>query len=72
VTLCIGMAERLLSKDAVFDFVFHCAGINFLNDQVAALREVIHVVKTGTKFVFGDESEALAKKNDKLPVAGHL
>jgi len=41
--------------------VFHFGGINFFNDKAAAIREMIRVAKPGTKFVIGDENEALAK-----------
>jgi ubiquinone/menaquinone biosynthesis C-methylase UbiE len=68
VTLCMGMAERLPFKSEVFDVVFHSGGINFFNDKAAAIREMIRVARPGTKFVIGDENEALAKKYEKLPV----
>ena len=55
-----------------FDFIFHFADINLLNDKAAALREVIHVVKPINKFVFGNESNELAMKDEMLPLVGHL
>ena len=70
VTLFMGTAERLPFQDEVFDVVFHFGGINFFNDKVSAIREMIRVAKSGTKFVIGDENEALAQKYEKLPVAG--
>ena len=33
---------------------------------------MIRVAKPGTKFVVGDENEALAKKYEKLPVTGEF
>lgn len=70
VTLFMGAAERLPFRDEVFDVVFHFGGINFFNDRAAAIREMIRVAKPGTKFVIGDENEGLARRYEKLPVAG--
>ena len=56
-------------QDEVFDVVFHFGGINFFNDKAAAIREMIRVAKPGTKFVIGDENEALAQKYEKLHMA---
>ena len=70
VSLFVGAAERLPFKDEAFDVVFHFGGINFFNDKAAAIREMVRVAKPGTKFVIGDENEALAKKYEKLPVTG--
>jgi ubiquinone/menaquinone biosynthesis C-methylase UbiE len=70
VTLFMGTAERLPFQDEVFDVVFHFGGINFFNDKAAAIHEMIRVAKSGTKFVIGDENEALAQKYEKLPVTG--
>ncbi len=70
VTLLLGAAERLPFQNEVFDVVFHFGGINFFNDRAAAIREMIRVAKPGTKFVIGDENEALAQKYEKLPVTG--
>lgn len=68
VGLCMGMAERLPFKDAVFDVVFHFGGINFFNDKAAAIREMIRVARPGSKFLIGDENESLARRYEKLPV----
>jgi ubiquinone/menaquinone biosynthesis C-methylase UbiE len=70
LNLFMGAAERLPFKDEAFDVVFHFGGINFFNDKEAAIREMIRVAKPGTKFVIGDENEALAKRYEKLPVTG--
>ncbi len=70
MTLFLGTAERLPFQDEVFDVVFHFGGINFFNDKAAAIREMIRVAKPGTKFIIGDENEALAQKYEKFPVAG--
>ena len=70
VTLFAGTAERLPFQEEVFDVVFHFGGINYFNDKAAAIREMIRVARPGTKFVIGDENEALAKKYEKLPVTG--
>jgi len=68
LTLMMGNAERLPFKDEVFDVVFHFGGINFFDNKAAAICEMIRVAKPGTKFVIGDENEALAAKYGKLPV----
>lgn len=68
--LFMGTAEQLPFRDEAFDVVFHFGGINFFNDKAAAIREMIRVAKPGTKFVIGDENEALARKYEGLPVAG--
>ncbi len=72
VRLVLGAAEQLPFKDEAFDVVFHFGGINFFNDKAAAIREMIRVAKPGTKFVIGDENEALAKKYAKIPVTGEF
>jgi ubiquinone/menaquinone biosynthesis C-methylase UbiE len=72
VALFMATAERLPFRDEVFDTVFHFGGINFFNDKAAAIQEMIRVAKPGTKFVVGDENEALAKKYEELPVAGQF
>jgi ubiquinone/menaquinone biosynthesis C-methylase UbiE len=71
-TLFLGTAEHLPFKDEAFDVVFHFGGINFFNDKAAAIREMVRVARPGTKFVIGDENEALAKKYEKLPVTGEF
>jgi ubiquinone/menaquinone biosynthesis C-methylase UbiE len=60
--LFMGAGARLPFKDESFDVVFHFGGINFFNDKAAAIREMARVAKFGTKFVIGDENEALAKR----------
>ncbi|MFZ5911244.1 MAG: methyltransferase domain-containing protein [Chloroflexota bacterium] len=70
VGLFMGTAERLPFQDEAFDVVFHFGGINFFNDKAAAICEMIRVAKPGTKFVIGDENEALAQKYENLPVTG--
>jgi ubiquinone/menaquinone biosynthesis C-methylase UbiE len=72
MTLFMGTAERLPFQDEVFDVVFHFGGINFFNDQAAAIREMIRVAKPGTKFIIGDETEALARKYKDIPVVGKV
>jgi len=65
-----GAAEHLPFLDASFDAVLHMGGINFFNDIAQALREMIRVAKSGTKFVIVDETERVAKKFEKTAVAG--
>jgi ubiquinone/menaquinone biosynthesis C-methylase UbiE len=69
-SLFAGTAEHLPFRDEAFDVVFHFGGINFFNDKAAAINEMIRVAKPGTKFIIGDENEALAKKYENLPVTG--
>jgi ubiquinone/menaquinone biosynthesis C-methylase UbiE len=72
VSLFNGIAEHLPFKDEAFDVVFHFGGINFFNDKVAAIREMIRVARPSTKFIIGDENEELAKKYENLPVTGEF
>ena len=72
VSLFLGTAEQLPFKDEVFDVVFHFGGINFFNDKAAAIREMVRVAKPGTKFVIGDENEAVARKYGNLPMTGQF
>jgi ubiquinone/menaquinone biosynthesis C-methylase UbiE len=71
-TLFQGTAEQLPFKDEAFDVVFHFGGINFFNDNAAAIREMVRVARPGTKFVIGDENEALADKYEKVPGMGEF
>jgi ubiquinone/menaquinone biosynthesis C-methylase UbiE len=72
VALVMGSAERLPFRAETFDVVFHFGGINFFNDRAAALREMVRVAKPGTKFIVGDENEALARKYEGVPVTGEF
>lgn len=56
-----GEAENLPFRDESFDVVFHVGGINFFNDKAQAIREMIRVAKSGTKFVIVDETEKHTK-----------
>jgi ubiquinone/menaquinone biosynthesis C-methylase UbiE len=56
-----GEAERLPFKVEAFDCVFHVGGINFFNDKVRAIREMIWVAKPGTKIVIVDETEKVVR-----------
>jgi ubiquinone/menaquinone biosynthesis C-methylase UbiE len=70
--LFLGTAEHLPFKDKAFDVVFHFGGINFFNDKAEAIREMVRVAKPGTKFVIGDENEALAQKYENLPMTSQF
>jgi ubiquinone/menaquinone biosynthesis C-methylase UbiE len=72
VALVMGSAEHLPFRAETFDVVFHFGGINFFNDRAAALREMVRVAKPGTKFIVGDENEALARKYERVPVTGEF
>jgi ubiquinone/menaquinone biosynthesis C-methylase UbiE len=55
--LCQGEGERLPFRDASFDVVFHVGGINFFDDRVRAIREMVRVARPGTRIVIADETE---------------
>jgi ubiquinone/menaquinone biosynthesis C-methylase UbiE len=64
-----GEAERLPFRDGIFDVVFHVGGINFFNDRLRAVTEMIRVAKPGTKIVIVDETEKTVKDiYEKTPV----
>jgi ubiquinone/menaquinone biosynthesis C-methylase UbiE/uncharacterized protein YbaR (Trm112 family) len=64
-----GEAERLPFADAGFDVVFHVGGINFFNDKVRAIREMIRVARPGTKIVVVDETEKVVRRwYGRLPI----
>lgn len=65
-----GAAEHLPFRDQTFDAVLHMGGINFFNDIAQALREMIRVARSGTKFVIADETEDFAKRFENTAVAG--
>ena len=56
-------AERLPFKVEAFDCVFHAGGINFFNDKLRAIREMIWVAKPGTKILIVDETERTVRDN---------
>jgi ubiquinone/menaquinone biosynthesis C-methylase UbiE len=73
-------AEHLPFTDASFDVVFHVGGINFFNDRVQAIREMIRVARPGSLLLIADETEEHVKqvyekhpggfyRNRKTPVA---
>jgi ubiquinone/menaquinone biosynthesis C-methylase UbiE len=66
-----GTAESLPFRDDVFDVVFHVGGINFFNDKLIAILEMIRVARPGTRIHIGDETEELATQyaNTPLPFA---
>ncbi len=71
-TLFNGNAERLPFDDASFDVVFHVGGINFFNDQEAAIREMIRVAKPGAKILIVDETDDGIRQYEKMPGLGLL
>jgi ubiquinone/menaquinone biosynthesis C-methylase UbiE len=70
VELFQGAAERLPFVDEAFHVVFHVGGINFFNDKVRAIQEMIRVAKPGTKIVVVDETEKLLRKYERVPIVG--
>lgn len=70
LTLVFGNAEELPFADNSFDCVYHIGGINLFNDKKKAIEEMIRVAKSGTKLMISDETEAVAKKYEKLPYFG--
>ncbi len=70
VELVQGAAERLPFVDKAFHSVFHVGGINFFNDKVGAIREMIRVAKPGTKIVVVDETEKVFRKYERAPFIG--
>jgi len=70
VELFLGNAESLPFKDDTFDVVFHIGGINFFNDKVRAIEEMIRVARPGTKILIGDESARLEGFYSRLPFVG--
>jgi ubiquinone/menaquinone biosynthesis C-methylase UbiE len=67
--LICGEAETLPFNDGLFDVVFLVAGINFFNDKLAAIREMIRVAKAGTQIVIVDGTDKLNTSYGKLPLA---
>lgn len=67
-----GNAECLPFDDASFDVVFHVGGINFFNDQEAAIQEMIRVAKPGSKILIVDETDEGIRQYEKMPGLGLL
>ncbi len=61
VSLVNGCAEDLPFLDNAFDIVFHVGGINFFNDKVLAIKEMLRVAKSGTKLLIADETDDYLK-----------
>lgn len=66
VDLFLGNAEQLPFVDESFAGVLHIGGINFFNDQKAAIAEMIRVAQPGTKILIGDETEKGARWYEKV------
>lgn len=66
VELTLGNAENLPYQDNTFDAVFHFGGINFFNDRQKAVDEMIRVARPGSKVVFSDEGEKVARAYEWL------
>jgi ubiquinone/menaquinone biosynthesis C-methylase UbiE len=65
VDLFLGNGEQLPFKDDSFAGVFHVGGINFFNNKLAAIDEMIRVAKPGTRILIADETEKGAKGYEK-------
>jgi len=60
--LYLGNAESLPFAEESFDVVYHVGAINFFNDRVKAIREMIRVAKPGSLLLIADETEKHAKE----------
>lgn len=68
IQLFRGNAEYLPFRDNTFDCVFHVGGINFFDNRVRAIREMIRVAKPGTRIVIIDETALhIRKQYRKIP-----
>ncbi|NML38838.1 class I SAM-dependent methyltransferase [Chitinophaga sp. G-6-1-13] len=68
IQLFRGNAEYLPFRDNTFDSVFHVGGINFFDNRVRAIREMIRVAKPGTRIVIIDETAVhIQKRYRKIP-----
>jgi ubiquinone/menaquinone biosynthesis C-methylase UbiE len=63
IELVFGSAEHLPFRDERFDCVYHVGGINFFNDSLQAVREMIRVARPGTRIVISDEVEEVVKSS---------
>lgn len=70
LSLVFGNAEELPFEDNSFDCVYHIGGINLFNNKKKAIDEMIRVAKSGTRLMISDETEAVARKYEKLPYFG--
>jgi ubiquinone/menaquinone biosynthesis C-methylase UbiE len=69
--LFLGNAESLPFADSSFDVVFHVGGINFFNDRVKAIREMIRVARPGSRILIADETEEHVKASfERAPITG--
>jgi ubiquinone/menaquinone biosynthesis C-methylase UbiE len=60
--LYLGNAEEFPFADASFDVVFHVGGINFFNNRLKAIQEMIRVAKPGSLLMISDETEKHVKE----------
>lgn len=65
VDLSLGNAEQLPYRDEIFSGVLHVGGINFFNNQKAAIDEMIRVAKPGVRILISDETEKGARGYEK-------
>jgi ubiquinone/menaquinone biosynthesis C-methylase UbiE/uncharacterized protein YbaR (Trm112 family) len=66
VDLFLGNGEQLPYKDGIFDGVFHVGGLNFFNNQKAAIDEMIRVARPGGRILIADETEKGARGYEKF------
>lgn len=66
VDLFLGNGEQLPFKDEAFGGVFHVGGINFFNNQQAAINEMIRVARPGARILIADETEKGAQGYEKF------
>ena len=67
IELVFGSAEHLPFRDERFDCVYHVGGINFFNDSLQAVREMIRVARPGTRIVISDEVEEVVNLGQLAP-----
>lgn len=65
VDIFLGNGEQLPFRDESFDSVFHVGGINFFNNQKAAIYAMIRVAKPGARILIADETEKGARGYEK-------
>jgi|ERR1039458_1570497 ubiquinone/menaquinone biosynthesis C-methylase UbiE len=56
-------AERLPLADQSFDVVLHMGGINFFDQPVVAVKEMLRVAKAGAFILIADETKDVVKNN---------
>jgi SAM-dependent methyltransferase len=66
VDLFLGNGEQLPFRDESFESVFHVGGINYFDNKLAAINEMIRIAKPGARILVVDENEKGAQAFEKL------